>query len=190
MVAPLAADFPDSAMADNAVMVSHLDGVAWVVWVTQALTVLAAGLLVVFAAGLRRRLAEQEPVGSLLPGVAMTGVVLTAAMCLVGGGISTELFWHLIQDQGASDPDTIAANLAVFNTMPWVWAGLGLSAAALASAAIRHGSAPRWLGWFSVAMAVLVVLTQVVPLQYMALVPGALWLIAAGAGLARSERPA
>ena len=59
VVAPMAADHPDSAMADNAVMVGHLDGVAWVVWVTQVLTVLAAGLLVVFGAGLRRRLAEQ-----------------------------------------------------------------------------------------------------------------------------------
>jgi hypothetical protein len=37
-------------------------------------------------------------------------------------------------------------------------------------------------------MAALVLLTQLVPLQYMALVPGALWLIAAGIGLARGER--
>lgn len=190
MLAPGVADFPDSAMADNADLVTYLDGTAWVVWVSQVLTVVAAGLLAVFGAGLRRRLAEQEPVGSLLPGVAMAGALLTAAMCLVGGGISTELFWHLVQEQGASDPDTIAANLAVFNTMPWVWAGLGLSSGAVAIAALRHGSVPRWLGWLSVAMTALIGLTQVVPLQYLALAPGSIWLVAAGIGLARRERSA
>ncbi len=185
VVAPMIADHPDSAMADNDVLVTYLTDSAPIVWATQVLTGLTAVLLVVFAAGLSRRLREQEPMGSLVPAVASSGVLLTAALTLVGGGICTELFWHLIQDPGASDPDTIAAALTIFNTMPWVWAAIGISSGATAVAALRHGSLPRWLGVVSVVMTALVVLTQVVPLQYLALVPGSLWLIVVGTGFAR-----
>ena len=189
LVSPMIADHPDSAMADNDVLVTYLTDAAPIVWATQVLTVLAAVLLVVFAAGLSRRLAEQEPMGSLVPQVASAGVLLTAGLSLVGGGICTELFWHLIQDEGKVDPDTIAATLAIFNTMPWVWAAIGISAGATAVAALRHGSLPRWIGVVSVVMTALVVLTQAVPLQYMALLPGALWLIIVGIGFARQSAP-
>ncbi len=189
MLTPLIADYPDSAMADNEVFVTYLTDAAPIVWATQVLTVLAAVLLVVFAAGLARRLSEQEPMGSLIPQVASAGVLLTAGLSLVGGGICTELFWHLIQDPGEVDPDTIAAALTIFNTMPWVWVAIGISAGATAVAALRHGSLPRWIGVVSVVMTALVVLTQVVPGQYMALLPGALWLIVAGIGFARRSAP-
>ena len=188
-VTPMIADYPDSAMADNEVMVTYLTDSAGVVWVTQVLTVLAAALLVVFAAGLARRLNEQEPMGSLIPHVASAGVLLTAGLSLVGGGICTELFWHLIQDPGKVDPDTTVAALTIYNTMPWVWAGIGLAAGSTAVAALRHGSLPRWIGVVSVVMAALVVVTQLVPLQYLALLPGALWLIIVGIGFARRSAP-
>ncbi len=109
-------------------------------------------------------------------------------MLLVGGGISTELFWSLAQDADKVDPDTIGAHMAVFNTMAWVWAGIRLTTGSVAVAAIRHGSLPRWLGWFSVVVTVLVGLSQLVPLQYMAAFFGAPWLLVAGLGLARAER--
>ncbi len=193
IVAPTIADHPDSAMADNDVLVSYLTDSAPIAWASQVITVLAAVLLVVFAAGLSRRLTEQEPMGSLLPNVASSGVLLTAALCLVGGGICTELFWHLIQDPGKVDPDTIAAAVTIFNTMPWVWAGLGISAGATAVAALRHGSLPKWIGVVSAVMAALVVLTQAVPLQYMALLPASVWLVVVGIAFTRrrevAERP-
>jgi len=185
MVAPTIADHPDSAMADNDVLVTYLTDAAPIVWATQVLSVVAALLLIVFAAGLSRRLSEQEPMGSLLPKVASSGVLLTAALSLVGGGICTELYWHLIQDPGKVDPDTTVAALTIFNTMPWVWAGIGISAGATAVAALRHGSLPRWIGIVSIVMAALVALTQAVPLQYLALAPGALWLVIVGIGFAR-----
>ncbi len=188
MVSPTIASYPDSAMADNDVLVTYLTDAAPIVWATQVLTVLAAVLLVVFAAGLSRRLTEQEPMGSLIPQVASSGVLLTAGLSLVGGGICTEFFWHLTQDPGKVDPDTMVAALAIYDTMPWVWVAIGISAGATAVAALRHGSLPRWIGVVSVVMAALIVLTQAVPLQYMALLPGALWLIIVGIGFAR--RPA
>jgi hypothetical protein len=188
MLAPSIADVPDAIYADNALLAAELDGGAPIVWAMQVLTGLAAVLLVVFGAGLRRRLAEHEPVGSLLPTIAFSGLLLTAALNLVGGGISTELFWSLTREVGETDPDTVISALTIFNTLPWVWAGAGLASGAVAVAALRHGSAPRWIGWTSVVLTALVVLTQVVPLQYLALAPVSLWLVIAGIGLARRER--
>jgi hypothetical protein len=186
-VAPAVDDVADPLYLDNALLVAELEGAAPLVWAFQVITTLAAGLLVVFGAGLRRRLAEHEPVGSLLPNIAFSGLLLTAALCLVGGGISTELFWYLT-DVDRTDPDTIGAALNTFSTMPWVWTASGLASGALAVAALRHGSAPRWIGWTSVVLTALVVLTQIVPLQYLALAPVSLWLVIAGIGLARRER--
>ncbi len=78
--------------------------------------------------------------------------------------------------------------MAIFNTMGWVWAGAGLAAGAVAVAGLRHGAVSRALGIGSVVAAGLIALTNVVPLQYMALVPGALWLIAAGISFVRAEQ--
>lgn len=178
-------DMPDSALADNERVLRQVADADVAVWLIGVISTFSAAALVVFGAGLRRLLAGQEPGTSLVPSVASSGVLLTAATLLVGGGISTELFWHLLQEVGRSDADTVAANLAIINTIPWVWAGLGLSAGAVAVAGIRRGSVPRWLAWTSAVLTALVVLTQLVPLQYLALVPGALWLIATGVAVLR-----
>jgi hypothetical protein len=180
----------DALFADNALLAQEIIDKEMIVWLFQVLCTTAALGIVVFAAGLRRKLAAQAPADSLLPSLAAAGLGSVAIMLLVGGGISTELFWSLSQDFGDADPDTIVANLAIFNTMAWVWAGIGLTTGAVAVAALRHGSLPRWLGWVSAVATVLVVLTQLVPLQYMAAFVGAPWLIAAGIGLARQERSA
>jgi hypothetical protein len=175
-------------LADNALVAKDIiDGDA-IVWIFQVCCSAAALGIAVFAAGLRRRLAAQAPAQSLLPGLAAAGLASVAIMLLVGGGISTELFWHLVQESGKSDPDTIAANLAIFNTMAWVWAGLGLTTGSVAVAALRHGSFPRWLGWVSVVVTALIAITQLVPLQYMAAFAGAPWLLIAGIAMARQER--
>jgi hypothetical protein len=177
-------------LADNALVARDVVGNQGIVWAYQVTCTAAALGIAVFAAGLRRRLAAQAPAGSLLPVLASAGLASVAVMLLVGGGISTELFWHLAQDYGKSDPDTIAANLAIFNTMGWVWAGIGLTTGSVAVAALRHGSLPRWLGWVSLVATVLIALTQLVPLQYLAAFIGAPWLLVAGVGLARQERGA
>lgn len=180
----------EALYADNALLAADVIDGEMIVWLFQVLCSAAALGITVFAAGLRRRLAAQAPADSLLPALATAGLASVAVMLLVGGGISTELFWALSQDLGKADPDTIVANLAIFNTMAWVWAGIGLTTGSVAVAALRHGSLPRWLGWVSAVATVLVVLTQLVPLQYMAAFVGAPWLIAAGIGLSRQERSA
>ena len=180
----------DALLADNALLAEALIDKDVTVWIFQVLCTVAAFGIAVFAAGLRRRLVAQAPADSLLPALATAGLASVAVMLLVGGGISTELFWQLAQDSGKADPDTIAANLAIFNTMAWVWAGIGLTSGSMAVAALRHGSLPRWLGWVSAIATGLIVLTQLVPLQYMAAFVGAPWLLIAGLGLVRQERSA
>lgn len=176
----------DADLADNAQVLSKVADVEVRIWIFQTSSVLIALGLVVFGAGLHRLLRRGVPADSLLPTVAFSGTVLTATMVLVGGGISTELFWSLVHDTEI-DPDTVASHLAVFNTMAWVWAGLALTMGALAVAVRRFGVAPRWIGRMSSGAVALVALTQVVPLQYLAVVPGILWLITVGIGLARAD---
>jgi hypothetical protein len=178
----------EEALADNALLVEEIAGKGAYIWAFQALMSAAAVGLVLFGAGLRRRLDEQEPVGSLTGTVALLGIGLTAALCLVGGGISTELFWELQaanEDITQVDPDTIAANLGIYNTMGWVWAGVGLAAGAVAVAGLKHASVGRKLAWFSATMAGLIGLLQLIPLQYLAALPAALWCLVVGVAMSR-----
>src|SRR5947209_4296567 len=84
---------PKAAMNDNTKLVAQITDKRAIVWISQVLFVVAAAGLVIFAAGLRRHLRHREPIDSLLPTIAYTGAVMTAAAALIGGGTSTELFW-------------------------------------------------------------------------------------------------
>ncbi len=148
----------------------------------------AAALIAVFAAGVFRKLSQQGPAQSLAPMIAVGGLLLVSAMQLVGSGICTEMFFGLIQDTAELDPDTLASQLAIFNTISWVWAGAGLAAGAVAVVGLRHGAVGRGLAITSAVLAGLIALVNAVPLQYMALVPGALWMIVAGVSFARAEK--
>jgi hypothetical protein len=174
------------AFADNALVVEELDGKAPWVWAFQATSFALAMLLVVFGVGLRRRLAGQEPAGSLIPDCAMIGMLLMAVMSLVGGGISTEMF-HALRHADEVDPDTIGAHMALYNTMAWVWAGGLLTTGAVAIAGLRHGSVSKGLGRFAAVISGLVIVTQVLPFQYLAVLPMAIFLLVAGIAMVRSE---
>jgi len=173
------------SLADNVDVLAELEGKAGWVWAFQTSGVALAVLLVIFAVGLRRRLAGQEPAGSLVPDLAALGLVLMSVMTLVGTGISTEMF-HALRHTDEVDPDTVAAQLAIYNTMAWVWAGGMLTTGAIAVAG-RHGSVSRRLGRFAAVMTGLVVLTQILPFQYLAVLPMAIFLIVCGISMLRTE---
>lgn len=178
----------ESAMADNAEIAALLTDKAPFVWAYQVLGVATALLLVIFATGLYRRLAQQSPAQSLAPMLSVGGLWLTAAMSLVGSGICTEMFYGLLQDTEDLDPDTLAAQLAIFNTMGWVWVGAVLATGAVAVVGLKHGAVTRRLAIGSVVATALAGLTNIAPLQYMAMPIIALWLIGAGISFARAER--
>jgi hypothetical protein len=143
----------------------------------QVVASLAALALVVFAAGLHRRLAARLD-DSIVPMVASAGLVGTAVVTVLGTGLNTE-FAIGIEDH------VLASNAAMFNhwtgTIPWCWLLAGLSALAVFSA-WRQGAVPRWMGITSLVLGGLTVVSGVAPVQYMAILPGALWVLVLSVG--------
>lgn len=150
-------------------------------------TMLAAVLVLVFAAGLKRRLDAQAPAGSLLPAVAASGLGLVSVAGLMGSGLSTEFIF------GVNDPDQMVPEVGVFfghwiGTIPWLWVGAGVAAVALAIASLRHAAAPTWIGVVSLVLGGITLLFGLSPLQYMAGMSGPLWLLVASLGFAFGDR--
>ncbi|MBX9245724.1 hypothetical protein ICW40_13015 [Actinotalea ferrariae] len=171
---------PDAIVADLAGRIPTL-------LVFHTATVLAAVLAIVFAAGLRRRLAERLPAASLLPTVALGGLLLVSVAGLMGSGLDTQFLFAL------GEPTmTVASSVAFWNewlaTISWLWVGAGVAGVALAVAALRHRAAPRWIGWVSVVLGGLTLLLGVSPLQYMAGMTGPLWMLVVALGFAVGDR--
>ncbi|HSE08263.1 MAG TPA: hypothetical protein VLB29_06325 [Nocardioidaceae bacterium] len=141
-------------------------------------------LLVVFGAGLRRHLARRLPEGSLAPQVAAVGLVLVSVALLVGSALNTEFIFGLM-DTALLVPETAVLYGHWVGTVPWVWAGSGLTALAVGQAGRSHQVVPRWLTWVSLVLGVLTTLLAISPLQYMAGMTGPLWLLIAALGLLR-----
>lgn len=151
---------------------------------------LASGLmLVVFAAGLHRRLRTALPAQSLIPTVALAGLMLVVVAQLFGTGLDTEFLFG-IGDTAINLPSDIGFYSHWIATIPWLWAGGGLAAVSVGMAR-RSGAVPGWIGVVSFVLGALTLLVALSPLQYMAAVPGALWLLVASIGfLAESRREA
>jgi len=149
----------------------------------QVVASLTALALVVFAAGLHRRLAARLE-DSIVPMVASAGLFGTAVVTVLGSGLDTE-FAMGIEDH------VLASNAAMFNhwtgTIPWCWLLAGLSALAVFSA-WRQGAVPRWMGITSLVLGGLTVVSGVLPVQYMAIVPGALWVLVLSIGFLVGDR--
>lgn len=176
------------SVAGDAVAIAHrlADQRAAIVVMHVSLTI-ACLLMLVFAAGLGRRLSDRLPEGTLLPVVGGGGLFLTSVACLLGTGLTTELVF------GLGHLDEVVPEFAVvgahwMGTIPWLWAGVGASGLAVASALLRHGAGPRWIGWMSLVLGGLTALVGVSPLQYLAGFTGPVWVVVAAAGFAFGDR--
>lgn len=154
-------------------------------------TLLGVVLLVVFGAGLRRRLQAQLPAGSLLPDVAAGGLLLTAVAGLMGSSLDTEFGSALIQTERVKVvPEVFVFYGHWLGTVPWLWVGAGLTGVALAVAALRHGAAPRWIGWVGAVLGGITLAFGLSPLQYMAGMVGPVFVVIAAGGFLFGDRAA
>ncbi|KGN34280.1 membrane protein [Knoellia sinensis KCTC 19936] len=153
-------------------------------------TMLSVVLLLVFAAGLRRRLADQLPSRSLLPDVAAGGLGLVSVAGLLGSGLTTE-FVFAVADPGIG---LVPESAVFFNhwvgTIPWLWVGAGVAGVAVAIAALRHAAVARWVGFAGLVLGGLTLLLGLSPLQYMAGMTGPVWLLITALALTIGDRPA
>lgn len=180
--------YEEGASANAAETVQKMaDDRPWLI-VFHVATMACVALLLVFAAGLKRRLEEQAPVGSLLPTVASSGLLLTAVAGLMGAGLDTEFLFGLGTDDGSLSNDNALFFGHWVGTIPWLWVGAGVSAVAVAVAALKHDAAPRWIGWVSAIVGGITLAFGLSPLQYMSGFFGPVWLIVAALGFALSER--
>ncbi|WP_433165867.1 hypothetical protein [Kribbella sp. CA-247076] len=143
---------------------------------------LSAVLLVVFAAGLHRYLRTTTGDASLLPQVASSGLLLVSVALLMGSALTTEFVF------GVQDPDLLVPETAAFfghwiGTVPWLWAGTGLTALALGLAGRKHHPIPTWLTWTSLTLGALTLFLAISPAQYMSGMTGPLWLTITALGL-------
>lgn len=150
-------------------------------------TIVCALLLLVFAAGLKRRLDGQAPAGSLLPTVAGWGLVLTSVAGLLGSGLDTQFMFSV------QDPSMMVAESGAFYsewvaTIPWLWVGAGLAGVSVGLAALRHGAAPRWIGVVGLALGGIALLAGVSPFQYLAGFVAPVWLLVTALGFALGDR--
>ena len=144
----------------------------------------SALLMLIFAAGLLRRLQAGTPDGSLLPRVASYGLLLVSVALLLGSGLTTEFVF------GVQDPDLLVPETAVFfghwiGTIPWLWVGAGVAALSVGMAGRKFGAVSGGLAWTSLILGGLITLVGVSPLQYMAGMLGPIWLTIAGIALLR-----
>lgn len=151
----------------------------------HSMTVLGAVLMIVFGAGLYRRLRAVAP-ESLTPVVALAGLAGTAVVSIMGSGLDTE-FMIQMGDGIVVDDGSAASYGHWIGTIPWLWTLVGLSGLAVHVAA-RHGGAPRWLGRVGLALGGLTVLLGISPLQYMAGTTGPLWLLVTAIGFTVGDK--
>jgi len=157
-----------------------------VLFAFHSITALGAVLMVVFGAGLFRRL---RSVGedSLAPVVALVGLAGTAVVSILGSGLDTEFMMAAGQDDVTVDDGSAAVYGHWIGTIPWLWTLVGLAGLAVFVAARAH-AVPRWLGLVGLVLGGLTVLLGVSPLEYMAGTTGVLWLLVTALGFTLGDK--
>lgn len=151
----------------------------------HVLGMVSAVLMIVFAAGLLRRLRAGTGPDSLVPTIATAGVFGTALVMVIGTALDTEFVF------GAGTDEVVPESAVFFNhwigTVPWCWGLLGLAGVALFAAA-RHGDLPRWIGLVGLLGGGLTLLLGISPLQYMAGMTGPVGLVVIALGFLLGDR--
>jgi hypothetical protein len=157
-----------------------------VLFAFHSITALGAVLMIVFGAGLFRRLRATAG-DSLAPVVALVGLAGTAVVSILGSGLDTEF----MMPGPESEPAYADSSAAIYNhwigTIPWLWTLAGLAGLAVFAVSRARG-VPRWLGFVGVVLGGLTVALGVSPLEYMSGVTGVLWLLVTAIGFTVGDR--
>jgi hypothetical protein len=157
-----------------------------VLFAFHSITTLGAVLMIVFGAGLFRRLRAGMP-DSIAPLVALIGLAGTGVVSVLGSGLDTEF----MMPGTGSEPGYSDSSAALYNhwvgTIPWLWTLAGLAGLAL-FVAMRAGAVTRWTGVVGLVLGGLTVGLGVSPLEYLSGVTGVLWLLVTALGFALGDR--
>jgi len=164
----------------------ELSDSAGVLFAFHSITALGALLMVVFAAGLFRRL-RATAADSLAPVVALVGLAGTAVVSIMGSGLDTEFMMAGAQNDVTVDDGSAAFYGHWVGTIPWLWTLAGLAGLAV-FAVSRSRGVPRWLGIVGLVLGGLTTLLGVSPLEYMSGVTGVLWLLVTAVGFTTGDR--
>ena len=158
---------------------------AGVLFAFHSITALGAVLMVVFGAGLFRRMRSADRDG-IAPLVALVGLAGTAVVSILGSGLDTEFMMPAAQDATVDD-----GSAAIYNhwigTIPWLWTLAGLAGLALFAAA-QARAVPRWIGRVGLVLGGLTVALGVSPLEYLSGATGALWLLVTALGFTFGDK--
>lgn len=178
--------YAEETRGDDVAILASLRGDAPFMVVFHVGISIAAVLLVVFATGLVRRLRATMAADSLTPLVAGAGLLGTAVVWVMAGALDTEFL------AGAFSPEILVpASAAMYGHWVGTVAGCTLLSG-LAGLGVfvahRRGDVPRWLGLTGLVLGGLTVLLGISPLQYMAGLTAALWLLITAAGFTFGDR--
>lgn len=153
----------------------------------HSITVVGAILMVVFGAGLYRRLRARLSSESVLPLVAFAGMLGTAVVSILGSGLDTEFMRALASGGEGVTPTSATMYNHWIGTIPWLWTLAGLTGVSLHLAA-RLRAVPRWIGTVGLIMGALTLLMGISPLEYMAGPVGVLWLLVTAIGFTAGDK--
>ena len=172
----------------------NVDGVAAaladkapVMFAFHTFTMLGAVLLLVFAAGLVRRMRAVLPADSLAPILAFAGLAGTAVVSVLGAGLDTEYMVPLTGQANVVDDPSAAMFNHWIGTIPWLWMLAGLAGLALHVTA-RQGGVPKWIGRVGLVLGGLTVVLGISPFEYMSGATAFLWLAATSIGFLVGDR--
>ncbi|WP_151526969.1 hypothetical protein [Serinicoccus kebangsaanensis] len=168
-------------------VVARLETQAGWMFAFHSVTALGAVLMIVFGAGLYRRLRATSPTDSALPLTAFAGLLGTAVVSILASGLDTEFMLAL----AAGDAGVAPSNAIMYNhwigTIPWLWTLTGLSGVSIFLAA-RARVVPRWLGLVGLVLGGLTMLLGISPMQYLAGLVAVPWLLVTAIGFAAGDK--
>ncbi|KUG53616.1 hypothetical protein AVL62_02210 [Serinicoccus chungangensis] len=177
----------DPSLTTPEQIMAKLETQAGWMFALHSVTVVGALLMLVFGAGLHRRLRAALPADSSLPLLAFAGMLGTAVVSILGSGLDTEFMLALAAGDGTVEASSAIMYNHWIGTIPWLWTLAGVTGVSVFLAA-RARAVPRWLGIVGLVMGGLTLLAGISPFEYMAGPVAVLWLLVTAVGFTAGDK--